>query len=165
MKTMTARLCLIGVLTVLVGASRAAFAQDPPVTPGEIQRMFDSYALMQAQDQLSIGDRQCPQFLARFKALQEVRRRSLQEHARIVQDLRATLQLPQVDEAKLKDKMKQLEESDARAAADVRKATEAVDQILDVRQQAKFRVFEENMERRKLELVTRARQANRKSNK
>ena len=34
--------------------------------------------------------------------------------------------------------------------------------MLDVRQQAKFRVFEENMERRKLELVTRARQANRK---
>jgi hypothetical protein len=30
--------------------------------------------------------------------------------------------------------------------------------VLDVRQQAKFRVFEENMERRKLELVTRARQ-------
>jgi hypothetical protein len=30
-----------------------------------------------------------------------------------------------------------------------------------VRQQAKFRVFEENMERRKLELVTRARQAKR----
>ena len=50
---------------------------------------------------------------------------------------------------------------DARAVADVRKAHDALDQVLDVRQQARFRVFEENMERRKLELVARARQANR----
>jgi hypothetical protein len=124
--------------------------------------MFDSYALMQAQDQLKIGDDQFPQFLARFKALQDVRRKSLQEHTRIVLELRATLLLPQVDEAKLKDRLKALDDADGRAAADIKKAADAVDQVLDVRQQAKFRVFEENMERRKLELVTRARQANRK---
>ena len=41
------------------------------------------------------------------------------------------------------------------------KAYDGIDQVLDVGQQAKFRVFEELMERRKLELVTRARQANR----
>jgi len=33
--------------------------------------------------------------------------------------------------------------------------------VLTVPQQAKFRIFEEVMERRKLELVSRARQANR----
>ena len=37
----------------------------------------------------------------------------------------------------------------------------AINQVLDVYQQAKFRVFEENMENRKLALVMRARQANR----
>ena len=47
------------------------------------------------------------------------------------------------------------------AAEFIRKAQGAVDQVLDVRQQARFRVFEENMERRKLELLARARQANR----
>jgi hypothetical protein len=31
--------------------------------------------------------------------------------------------------------------------------------MLDVRQRARFRIFEENMERRKLELLARARQA------
>jgi hypothetical protein len=58
--------------------------------------------------------------------------------------------------------MKGLQELDARVQVDVKRAYDAIDQILNVRQQAKFRVFEENMERRKLELVTRARQANRK---
>ena len=36
--------------------------------------------------------------------------------------------------------------------------TTPIDQVLDVRQQAQFRVFEELMERRKIDLVTRARQ-------
>jgi len=42
---------------------------------------------------------------------------------------------------------------------------DAVDQLLDVRQQARFRLFEEQMERRKFELVTIARQNNRAKNR
>jgi Spy/CpxP family protein refolding chaperone len=133
-------------------------AQDP-VSPGEVQRMFDSYALMQAQDQLKISDEQFPQFLARFKALQDVRRRALQDRLRVVQELRQLVNAPQPDEAQMKEKIKSLADIDARAADELKKAQDAVDQVLDVRQQAKFRVFEENMERRKLELVTKARQA------
>ena len=133
----------------------------PGVSPGEIQRMFDSYALMQAQEQLKISDEQFPQFLARFKALQDTRRKNEQERARIVQDLRRQVNDPQPDEAVMKDRLKALGELDARASAEVSKGYDSINQVLDIRQQAKFRVFEENMERRKLELVTRARQAKR----
>jgi len=131
------------------------------VTPGEIQRMFDAYALMQAQEQLKIGDEQFTRFLTRFKALQDVRRQTLQERARIIQNLRRLVNAPQPDEAQIKDRMNALQEVETRSAADMKKAYEAIDQVLDIRQQAKFRVFEETMERRKLELVMRARQANR----
>ena len=144
------------------GRGAAEAPAEPGVTPAEIQRMFDSYALMQAQDQLKITDDQFPQFLGRFKALQDVRRKALQDRTRLVQELRVLVNQPQPDEAQMKDRIKALQDVDARAAADIKKAEEAVDQMLDVRQQAKFRVFEENMERRKLDLVTRARQANRK---
>ena len=61
--------------------------------------MFDAYALMQAQEQLKISDEQFPQFLTRFKALQDVRRRGLQERARLVQELRRLVNDPQGDEA------------------------------------------------------------------
>jgi len=137
-------------------------AAEAGVTPGEIQRMFDSYALMQAQDQLKITDEQFPKFLPRFKALQDARRRALQERGRLVQELRQLVNAPQPDEAQLKEHLKALADLEARTADELKKAQDAIDQVLDVRQQAKFRVFEENMERRKLELVTRARQANRK---
>ena len=124
--------------------------------------MFDSYALLQAQEQLQISEELFPQFLRRFKALQDIRRRGLQERARLVQELRRLVNDPQGDEGQIKDRLKSLDELEARTDGDVRKAYDAINQVLDVRQQAKFRVFEENMERRKLELVTRARQANRK---
>ena len=145
-----------------LGARGGASLDDATVSPAEIQRMFDSYALMQAQEQLKISDDRFPQFLTRFKALQDVRRRGLQERARIVQDLRRLVNDPQGDEGQIKDRLKSLDELEMRSDGEVRKASDAINQILDVRQQAKFRVFEENMERRKLELVTRARQANRK---
>ena len=145
-----------------LGARAGAVPDEATVSPAEIQRMFDSYALMQAQEQLKISDDHFPQFLTRFKALQDVRRRGLVERVRIIQDLRRLVNDPQGDETQIKERLKSLDELDARSDGDVRKAYDAINQILDVRQQAKFRVFEENMERRKLELVTRARQANRK---
>jgi hypothetical protein len=136
-------------------------ADNPGVAPAEIQRMFDAYALIQAQDQLHLNDEQFSRFLVRFKSLQDVRRRSLQEHTRLVAELRRLLMQGQPDEAQLKDRVQELQDVDSRAAADVKKAYDAVDQVLDVKQQARLRVFEEQMERRKIELITRARQANR----
>lgn len=134
---------------------------DAAVTPAEIQRMFDAYALVQAQDQLRLNDEQYSRLLVPFRSLQDVRRRALQEHTRLVAELRRLLMQGQVDEGQLKDRMQQLQDVDARAVNDVKRAYDAIDQVLDVKQQAGFRVFEEQMERRKIELITRARQANR----
>lgn len=136
-------------------------ADAPGVSPAEIQRMFDSYALIQAQEQLKITDEKFPPFLTRFKALQDTRRRNMAERFRMVQDLRRLSSDATPDEARLRERLKALDDLDARAAAEVLKGYEAINQVLDLQQQAKFRVFEENMENRKLALVTRARQANR----
>ncbi|MBI3493899.1 MAG: hypothetical protein HY047_19290 [Acidobacteria bacterium] len=136
-------------------------ADEVGVSPAEIQRMFDGYALMQAQQQLNITDEQFARFLTRYKTLQDLRRQSLQQHTRVVNDLRRLLNTPPIEEPQIRERLKTLADLDTMSAADIQKALDAVDQVLDVQQQAKFRVFEENMERRKLDLVTRARQANR----
>jgi Spy/CpxP family protein refolding chaperone len=168
------RIAIAGIVLALAAPSSAAQgarqgrAAGPPVeagvSPAEVQRMFDAYALMQAQEQLKIGDEQFTQFLTRYKALQDVRRRTLRERSRIVQELRRLLNQPQPDDSQIKDRLKALQDIDALGVADEKKSYEAIDQVLDLRQQAKFRVFEEVMERRKLELVGRARQANRPRN-
>jgi hypothetical protein len=47
---------------------------------------------------------------------------------------------------------------DDRSAVELRRAYDALDEVLDVPQQARFRMFEEMIERRKLDLLMRARQ-------
>jgi hypothetical protein len=137
---------------------------DQAVSPAEVQRMFDAYALMQAQEQLNIADDQFSAFLTRFKALQDVRRRTLQERARVIMEMRRILNQPQPDETMIRERLKTLQDINARGGDEEKKAYDAIDQVLDLRQQARFRVFEEVMERRKLELVARARQAIRPKN-
>jgi hypothetical protein len=138
-------------------------AREPAVTPSELQRLFDSYALLQAQDQLKISDEQYSRFLPRFKALQDTRRQTLQQRNRVLTDVRRLLTESPADEGQLRDRLKQLQDIESRGEAEARRAYDAIDQVLDLRQQAQFRLFEEQMERRKLELVTRARQASRNS--
>lgn len=153
----------------VVGAQPPARGGDldsAVIAPAEIQRLFDAYALVQAQEELKLGDDQYPMFLARYKALQEARRRAQAERGRVIRDLfRLSAPDARVEEAPLRDGMKSLQDLDARIAVDIRKAYEAIDQVLDLRQQARFRVFEDQMERRKIELVTRARQNNRANNR
>src|SRR2546423_6346813 len=135
---------------------------DATVPPAELQRLFDSYALVQAQQFLNLSDEQYARFLPRFMALQAARRQALQQHTRVLNEMRRLVNDGGSDD-QIKAALKQLQDVDERGDADARKAEEAVDQSLDLRQQARFRIFAEQMERRKLELVTRARQANRTS--
>jgi hypothetical protein len=131
-----------------------------PIGAGEIQRLFEAYSVMQAQEALQLSEAQYGRFVTRLKALQDTRRRHLQTRNQILADFRRVTN-PQTgsnDEAILTERLKALRDEEERAAADLRKAYEAVDETLDVRQQARFRLFEERMEQQKLELIMRARQ-------
>jgi hypothetical protein len=131
------------------------------VSTGELVNMLDTYAIVQAQDALTLNDAQYGQFVARLKRLQEARRRNQRERNQILQDLRrlAGPQAPTpVDENALRERLHALRDHDDRAAAEMRKAYDTLDEVLDVRQQARFRTFEETIERRKLDLVVRARE-------
>ena len=133
------------------------------VSPAEVQRLFDAYVVMQAQQELQLTDEQFPRFLARVRTLQDVRRRGQMQRGRMLQELRR-LSAAGDQEEPLRTQLKALADLDLRVATEVRQAMEALDQVLDVRQQARFRVFEEQMERRKVDLLMRARQANRPRN-
>src|SRR5262249_31740547 len=107
-------------------------------------------------------DEQFPRFIARVKTLQEVRRRGQIQRGRMLQELRRLSQTPGQDDA-LRTQLKALNDLDVRVGTEVRQALEGVDQTLDLQQQARFRLFEEQMERRKVDLLMRAQQqANRK---
>ena len=133
---------------------------DAPIGAGQIQRWFEAFTVLQAQEALQLSDTQYFKFVTRLKTLQETRRKHLQAHNQILNDLRK-LTNPQTgsnDEAAITERLKALRDEDDRASADLRKAYDGVDETLDMRQQARFRIFEEHMEQQQLELLMRARQ-------
>ena len=130
------------------------------LSPAEVVGMLDAYALVQAQNALQLNDSQYGAFVGRLKALQETRRKNQRARNQVVQELRRLTgqQAATLDEAAVRDRLKALRELDERSAADLRRAYDALDEVLDIRQQARFRIFEENLERRKMDLLLRARQ-------
>lgn len=138
------------------------------LTPAEVAGMLDAYAVVQAQDALHLTDAQYGPFVTRLRKLQETRRRNQQSRNQLLQDLRqlAGVQAtPPYDEAAIRERMKSLRDHDDRSAAELKRACDAVDEVLDVPQQARFRIFEETIERRKLDLLMRARQGARRGGK
>ena len=142
-------------------AARGIPESSGELRPIDVMNVLDGYAVVQAQEALQLNDTQFGPFVTRLKKLQDTRRRNQQARNRIVQELRrmAGPQAPATtDEAAIRQHLKALREHDDRAAEEMRKAYDALDEVLDAQQQARYRLFEERLELRKLDLLMRARQ-------
>jgi hypothetical protein len=154
------------VCLVLLLTSAAAFAQPAgqaqapaPMPLAEIQRLLDGYAGVQAQQYLAMTDAQFGQFLPKLLALQNVRRRNEQERMRLLMELRRlTNPNAQGSDNDIQTRVRALRELEVRSMGEMQGAYDAIDQLLDVRQQARFRLFEQEIEQRKIQLLMRTRQ-------
>jgi hypothetical protein len=163
---------LIVASVVNVGAQQPG---EPPargaeMSPAEIQKIFDGYVLAQVQGALGLSEQQFAQVVPRLKALQDTRRRHQQERGRLLFELQRLTRpgpgrgqgsaagRPGSEEGAIEERLTALQENDARFATDLRRAYDALDEVLDVRQRGRFRIFEEQIERKKLDLLMRARQ-------
>jgi hypothetical protein len=165
---------LIAVGTASGGAAQEARGAGQPrannrvagqLTPAEVVGMLDAWAVVQAQEALQLTDAQYGPFVTRLKKLQETRRRNQQARNQILQELRQLAPAQGTgpyDDNAIKDRLRTLREHDDRAAAELKRAYDGLDEVIDVPQQARFRIFEEQIERRKLDLLMRARQAARR---
>jgi hypothetical protein len=144
------------------GAPQGGPAAD--MSPAQVNQLFDAMLVMQAQDALSLTEQQYAQFVTRLKVLQDTRRRSQQERLRLINELQRMTNPRNAEanaaESDIKLRLSALQELEGRSAAELRRAYNALDEVLNPLQQARFRVLEENIERRKLQLVGRARQNN-----
>jgi hypothetical protein len=131
-----------------------------PITAAQIQMLFEAFIVTQAQDALQLSEAQYGRFVTTFKRLQKARSAQQQQRARLLADLRRMTapDAPPVDEAQMTDRLRALRELEDTSAVEIRKAYDAVDETLDLRQRARFRVFEERMEQQKLQFVMRARE-------
>ena len=135
------------------------------ISPADLQDLMDAMVVVQAERDLELTAEQFPPFLKRLKGLQAARRRAENQRNRALLELRR-LTLGNVadganerpDEAQIRERLKALDDGEAQALVEIKQARSTLEQGLNVRQQARFRLLEEQIERRKLELFARSRQ-------
>jgi hypothetical protein len=133
------------------------------MTVQQVEEYFDQVMLHQARANLSLSEDQFLRFGAGLRRLQTVRRQLQRRRIAIVRELNALVNRTPLDEGAVAAKLKEIDDLSTRAIEETRAAYDAIDRVLDLRQRARFRVFEEMMERRKLDLVARARQQGQRS--
>jgi Spy/CpxP family protein refolding chaperone len=140
------------------GPGRAGRAGLPPVTanmnPQQLQMYIDTWAVMQARAVLKLTDEQEPNFIARLQRIQAIRRKQMQEHRRLMGELNLLLNSNPVGKPEDIDAhVKALSDAQETEAADLKKAYLDLDAVLTPWQRGRFRQFEEQVERRKVELL------------
>jgi hypothetical protein len=122
---------------------------------------MDAMVMVQAERDLELNDDQLAQFLSRLKTLQMARRRSENQRNRALMELRRFLQTEgaavAADDPQIRTRLKAIDDAEAQGTVDIRQARTGLEQVLTPRQQARFRLLEEQVERRKLDLVARSR--------
>ena len=149
---------IVGVVSTVNAQTRDSFAGlAGDMSPAEVQQLFDAFELVRAQEMLDLSDEQYPDFVVRLKRLQEVRRRGLRDRQRQLRELRLLSSQLDVDDAILEERLATLKALELETTEAQRSAIDDIDAILNVRQQVRFRMFQQTMERRRLELLIRAR--------
>jgi hypothetical protein len=134
-------------------------AQANAVTNVQVQVLFDEYVISQSQRALQLSNQQFKVFLPKLIALQQVERQHRLQRNKALADLHALVgpKAPQgVDEASIAAATKALDDLEVQMQQDEQRAFGALDAVLDTRQRAHFRLFLENMERQKVNMLVQA---------
>jgi hypothetical protein len=147
----------------LVLVAGPAFAQQEPAAgrPAreEAFRMVDAYVVANMQESLGLSDEQFARAIPVVKKLQRDRREHLLERARVMREMRRLLRQGGAVEPQVLELLEQAKRLEAEGPERARRNLEALDALLTPIQQAKFRVFEGEVEQRVRELANRARGA------
>ena len=140
------------------GGRAGGRAPLPPIAPNmnqqQLQAYIDTYAVVQAERDLQLTADQYPTFVGRLRRMQDIRRRQQMDKRKLLGEMNGLLQGGESgrDEAILAH-VKALDDLSQRTAAELQKAYQELDSGLTPWQRGRYRMFEEQLERRKIELL------------
>ena len=136
------------------GGNRPALPPAGPANQQQVEQWMDTYALVQAQDQLQLTDEQYATFAQRLTRLHNLRRRVMNQRRMLLGDLRVLLnQSPAAADDAIVAKVKALDDLNRRGGEEIQKAYVDLDGALTPWQRGRFRLFEDQLERRKIDLL------------
>lgn len=133
---------------------------NDPMSPVYIQNMFDAMAVMEAERFLPLSAEQYPVFVQKLRRLQEAKMQFNRRRTKALNELRGLVgsqAAADVPDSLIDAKLKELTTAELEGMAGVRKALDELDAGLSVRQRARYRLLEENVERRKIDFLTKVR--------
>jgi hypothetical protein len=121
--------------------------------------MVDAYVLANIQESLELDDDQYARVIPLVNKLQKTRREHFGERSRALRKMRRLLRSGTATEAEVVEALRAFNAVAAEGPERIRKQLAALDAILTPLQQAKYRVFEVEVERRMRELMRRSRRS------
>jgi hypothetical protein len=156
------RWMLVLALVAGVGVSGTAAQEDGESNKGqerrdEAFRMVDAYVIANLQESLGLDDATYEKAIPLVNKLQKVRREFFHERSRMQRKMRHLLRSGTATEAQVVEMLDDFKALDVQGPERIRKQVEELDGLLTPLQQAKYRVFELEVERRMRDLMRRAR--------
>jgi hypothetical protein len=153
------------VVLAFVGGSlaTAAFGQEgSPSSRGrqrwdEAARLVDAYVIANIQESLGLDDDQYARVIPFVNKLQKARREYHRERGTTLRQMRQLLRSGAATESQLREAVASLKTLEVEGPARIRERADELDAILSPVQQAKYRVFEMEVERRMRDLMRRGR--------
>jgi Spy/CpxP family protein refolding chaperone len=119
--------------------------------------MVDAYVLASIQESLELDDEQYTRVIPLVNKLQKARREYYGSRGRALREMRRLLRSGTATEAEVADALKAFNALETEGPERIRARLAALDEVLTPLQQAKYRVFEVEVERRMRELMRRSR--------
>jgi Spy/CpxP family protein refolding chaperone len=123
----------------------------------EAFRMVDAYVIANIQDSLDLDDDQHTRVIPLVNKLQKTRREHHAERGRALRKMRRLLRSGTATEAEVEEALQASNAIEAEGPERIRAQLSALDAVLTPLQQAKYRVFELEVEQRMRELMRRGR--------
>ena len=123
----------------------------------EAFRMVDAYVIANIQDSLDLDDDQYTRVIPLVNKLQKTRRESFGERGQALHRMRRLLRSGTATEGEVAEALKAFNALETEGPERIRAQLNALDAVLTPLQQAKYRIFELDVEQRMRELMRRSR--------
>jgi Spy/CpxP family protein refolding chaperone len=143
--------CVLGLATAVALAQesrreRRAGGQD-------VEGLMEAYVISKLQEALDLTDDQFAKMIVAQKKLGEYRRSYRRDRAATLQQMRQALRSAESREERLESLLNQLEERQLSFENQQRSGYKAIDAILDIRQRARYRILEQEIQRRFQQMI------------
>lgn len=153
----TCKVVILALFALLLAG--AVSGQDEPGPSGEeVEGLIDAYVLSKLQDALVLSDEQFGRMVVAQKKMQDARRTYRRSRNEVLRQMRQALRREAAGEAELPPLLSRLEELHQTFLEEEHARYRDIDAILDVRQRARYRILEGEIQRRLQQLIRQSRE-------